>query len=247
MAQKGFYIYCITDLPNEQIPLGKGGMANEEAEIFTIQYLELSAVVSESEIKQFQPTRKNNFVHEAVIERVMKNGNVLPFRFGVVANNKAEIQKLLKDRRNLFKELLATVDGMVEIGVKVLFQDLGAILSQIGDTHPVIQQLKKEKRNISGNQSLIIEVGKIIEGELNEISQGYKDKIYQRLSSISAKAVISGNASNEMILNASFLIDKNKEGEFDSLLHHLDEENGGRLNFKCVGPFPPFNFVRLQD
>lgn len=245
MAQRGLYIYCITDIPVDNLSFGKGGIENEEGELFTIKYRDISAIVSEAEIKQYKPTRKNNLVHEINIEKIMKNGNVLPFRFGVVAKNKGEILKLLEEKHGSFKELLKTVNNRFEMGVKVSYPNLKDVLSFIGETHPVIMQLKKEKRNVLGNQNMIIDVGRIIEQELNEISLRYKDNIYSKLSSFATKSIISENLSNEMILNASFLIEKNREKDFDSLVYKLDEENKGKLNFKCAGPFPPYGFVKL--
>jgi hypothetical protein len=245
VAQKGLYIYCIADIPNDNVSFGKGGIENEEGEIFTINYRDISAIVSEAEIKQYKPTRKNNLVHETNNEKIMNKWNVLPFRFGVVANNKDEILKLLKEKHGSFKELLKTVNNRFEIGVKVFYQNLKDVLSFIGETHPVIIKLKKEKQNLLKNQSMIIDVGRIIEQELNEISLKYKDNIYSKLSSFATKSIISENLSDEMILNASFLIEKNREKDFDSLVCKLDEENGGKLNFKYAGPFPPYSFVKL--
>lgn len=245
MAQRGLYIYCITDIPIDNLSLGKGGVENEEGELFTINYRDISAIVSEAEIKQYKPTRKNNLVHEINIEKIMKNGNVLPFRFGVVANNKGEILKLLEEEYGSFKELLKTVNNRFEIGVKVFYSNLKDVLSYIGETDPTIIQLKKEKQNLLGKQNMIIDVGRIIEQKLNEISLKYKDNIYSRLSSFATKSSISENLSNEMILNASFLIEKNREKDFDSLIYKLDEEYEGKLNFKCSGPFPPYSFVKL--
>jgi hypothetical protein len=245
MAQKGFYIYCIADISANDFSFGKGAIENEDGDVFTINYKDISAIVSEAEIKQYRPTRKNNLAHEMNIEMVMRENNVLPFRFGIVANNKDEILKLLKEKYDSFSRLLKTISNRIEIGVKVSYPNMNDILSFIGETNPSIVQLKKEKRNIAGNQNMIIDVGKIIEHELNEISIKYKDSIYDILSKFATKSVISENISQEMILNASFLIEKEKENDFESLVHKLDEENEGKLNFKYAGPFPPYSFVKL--
>lgn len=245
MAQKGLYIYCIADIAADHFSFGKGAIENEEGDIFTINYKDISAVVSEAEIKQYRPTRRNNLAHEINIEKVMKDRNVLPFRFGVVANNKEEILKLLKEKYDSFKELLMTINNKIEVGVKVSYQNIKDTLSLIGETHPTIVQLKKEKQNIAKNQNMIIDIGRIIEKELNDISLKYKDDIYNKLSSFAVKSVVNENLSNEMILNASFLIKKEKEKDFDNLINKLDEENEGKFNFKCAGPFPPYSFVKL--
>jgi hypothetical protein len=48
-----------------------------------------------------------------------------------------------------------------------------------------------------------------------------------------------------MILNASFLIEKDREKEFEQMVHGLDEKYEGKLNFIFAGPFPPYSFVKF--
>jgi hypothetical protein len=48
-----------------------------------------------------------------------------------------------------------------------------------------------------------------------------------------------------MILNAAFLINNEKETEFDREVNELADKYGDRVVFKYVGTLPPFNFVNL--
>jgi len=50
---------------------------------------------------------------------------------------------------------------------------------------------------------------------------------------------------DRMVLNAVFLVDQGREGEFDQAVGQLDEEWGHRINFKYTGPNPPWNFVEI--
>jgi hypothetical protein len=244
MVQKGIYIYCISDSVDVS-SFGKGGIESEEEEIFTIVYKDICAVVSYAEIKQYRPTRKNNLVHQGNIERVMEKYNVLPFRFGIVANNKEGIIKILDSKYQHFKDLLVKVDNRFEMGVKITHSNVEEVLSSISSSNPVIAELKREKRVVTGNLNMIIEVGKIIERELNTISLKYKDDIFEIISDFADESIANENLSNEMVLNASFLIGKDKEADFDKLINNLDKGYGNKLNFKCAGPFPPYNFVKI--
>jgi hypothetical protein len=51
---------------------------------------------------------------------------------------------------------------------------------------------------------------------------------------------------DRMVVNAAFLVERCREGEFDQMMDQLDQELGHRLVFKYSGPNPPFNFVELQ-
>ena len=48
------------------------------------------------------------------------------------------------------------------------------------------------------------------------------------------------------ILNASFLINRSREVEFQQEVYRLDSEFRGKVNFKYVGPLPPYNFINLK-
>jgi hypothetical protein len=48
-----------------------------------------------------------------------------------------------------------------------------------------------------------------------------------------------------MALNASFLVDRSAQKEFDAEVDRIAEEQGGRLRFKYTGPLAPHSFVEL--
>jgi hypothetical protein len=48
-----------------------------------------------------------------------------------------------------------------------------------------------------------------------------------------------------MVLNAAFLVEREREGVFDAAVSAIAERNAARLMLKYVGPLPPFNFVDL--
>ena len=56
---------------------------------------------------------------------------------------------------------------------------------------------------------------------------------------------LGGVASERMVLNAAFLLEKEHQADFDAALRALDGEMGKRLIFKYVGPVPPYNFVNI--
>jgi hypothetical protein len=48
-----------------------------------------------------------------------------------------------------------------------------------------------------------------------------------------------------MVLNAAFLVNRDREAEFDQAVQQLDAEMGHRMIFKYVGLAPPYNFVNI--
>ena len=49
-----------------------------------------------------------------------------------------------------------------------------------------------------------------------------------------------------MICNIAFLIAKDKKEEFELALEQLDKEYTGLINFKLVGPLPPYSFATFE-
>ena len=48
-----------------------------------------------------------------------------------------------------------------------------------------------------------------------------------------------------MFVNASFLVDKGREKEFDNIMGDLSEEYKRKVKFMYTGPLPVFNFVNI--
>lgn len=66
-----------------------------------------------------EPTPDALWAHERVVEQVMAVQPVLPVQFGMTLASERALGDLLSERRAAFEELLATVDGCVELSVRV--------------------------------------------------------------------------------------------------------------------------------
>ena len=51
---------------------------------------------------------------------------------------------------------------------------------------------------------------------------------------------------DDMILNRAFLVPRSMETAFDDAVARIAERFADRMEFRYVGPVPPFNFVSLH-
>ena len=51
---------------------------------------------------------------------------------------------------------------------------------------------------------------------------------------------------DRMVANLALLLPKGASDALDRRLAELDEEFGSRLNFRCVGPLPPYSFATVE-
>ncbi len=150
-AKEGRYFYGVIP-SNDEITFGESGV--DGAEIYTIPHNDISAVVSNTIIKEYEMSEENIRRHESVLREVMQASTVLPVEFGTVIHNESILERLLRRSYNTVKECLALVDGMVELGVKAVIRrgvdpqnvDRGLIAKKI------LERLKEyAEQSISGD------------------------------------------------------------------------------------------------
>src|SRR5438132_14269089 len=79
-AEEGKYVYCIIRSSDEREfgPIGIGEGGNR---VYTVHFRDLAAVVSDTPIRIYDPTRENVLAHELVNETVMREFTVIPMSF----------------------------------------------------------------------------------------------------------------------------------------------------------------------
>ena len=128
-GSEGKYVYCVirSDKPLSFGPLGLGP---EPAEVHTIPYRDICAVVSNTPIVVQDPTRENVLAHQRVNETVMQKHTVIPMSFGTVFKTDDDIMELLRSAYDAFSDVLNKMQEKFEFGLKVLW-DRDQIIREI--------------------------------------------------------------------------------------------------------------------
>ena len=138
MSQSSKYIYGIIEEPQ---PRKFGFFGIGEVEVYAINHQKLAAVVSDTELQEVDPTRKNVLAHTVVEDKLLKEYDLLPMGFGIVANSEDEVRSLLvKNYDSLIREL-KRLAGKIEVELKV-FWDQEAITQQLQDGNREFARLK---------------------------------------------------------------------------------------------------------
>ena len=72
-----------------------------------------------------------------------------------------------------------------------------------------------------------------------------RDRLMAPLKEIAADVRVNRNFGDSMILNAAFLVSREKEAKFDVAVEGLARRNAGKMNLRFVGPLPICNFVEI--
>ncbi len=243
MEKEGKYAYCLISAKQERNfgPIGINGR-----EVLTIGYDDLSMVVSNHPLTKLVIDRETMLAHEKVIEEVMRGfDGVLPIRFGTIASDADEIRNLMDRRRREFKIALRNLDHKVELGVKGTWVDMDVIFKEIVKENKDIRRLKEAIQNAAGAKNIPAKMaaGKMVEAALQKKKADEADKIVEALRKTSVDRKLNKAGGDNMFMNASFLVDKGREKEFDNIMDDLSAEYKNRIKFLYAGPLPAFNFV----
>ena len=244
MSPQREYIYGIVEEPQLR-RFSFPGVG--EADVYTINHQRIAAIVSDIEFSEVDPTRKNVQAHTVVQDELLKEYTLLPMGFGMVASED-EVRRLLeKNYEGLTNELNRLAD-MIEVELK-LYWDQETIIKEIQGENQELSRLKT-KINTSSSpaeiRNLMIEAGRLVENIVLDWKTRYAEMVYTVLQELSCEAKMNNPVGLKNLLNASFLIEKSRENHFKEQVYKLDAKFQGKVNFKYVGPMPPYNFVDLR-
>ena len=246
MEREGKYIYCVIETKQER-NFGPIGIGRSSDEVLTIGYDDLSMVVSNCPMTRVTMSRENMLDHQRVIEDVMKEfDSVLPVRFGTIASTADEIRSLLDRRCREFKTALRNINHKIELGVKGIWTNMDAIFKEIAEKNEAIKNLKEalEEKNKNDLQAKM-DLGRMVKKALDEKKEKQAEEIVDELRRASYEHKLNKSIGDEMFMNASFLVDKGREKEFDNIIDDLSEDYKDRIKFLYAGPLPVFNFVNI--
>jgi Gas vesicle synthesis protein GvpL/GvpF len=245
---EGRYIYGII-ATSERQEFGSIGIGERGDLVYTLPYQNLAAIVSRSAIVKYAVTRENSMAHAKVLEKAMEKYTVLPVRFCTVAESEEIIvEKVLKAR---YRELIDLIDGMegkIELGVRVRWTNLDAIFAEIVEEHAEIQAIKTallSEKNEQKKYAGKIKVGQLVQKALGEKKEREARELLDVLRPLSLICKENQVYGDMNLVNAAFLIAREKEEEFDQKIQELEEEYGERKKIKYVGPMAPYNFVEI--
>jgi len=242
---EGKYVYCIirNDRSREfgEIGIGSG------ARVYTVSHKDLAAVVSDTPIVIYDPTRENVLAHEFVNETVMREFTLIPMSFGTIFRSENDVRALLNSTYQAFTDVLDKMQGKIEFGLKILW-DRDKVVAAIERDNDEIRRLKDEiTRNAASSTYFArMQLGRLVEAAMEEASNRYVNDIHEQLKDVSVASRSSKVIGDRMILNAAFLVERKDEKAFDEKVKAISLQYEELLTFKYTGPWPPYNFVNIK-
>ena len=247
MSKEGKYIYGVIGT-GEQKSFGPIGIGERGDEVHTVPYQDIAAVTSDSPIIDYKSLTKDVvarylLAYQSAIEQVMKHHTVIPFKFGTMAESNEELRAIMAQGYPKFTDALKEMQNKIELDVIALwnkdkiFQDIAEELE--------VNKFKEAIGQNPSNQNRM-ELGRMVAVSLNKRRLECAQEILCKLGRFADDVCIHDVLDDGMIANASLLLRKDNEKGIDSEMSELDRQYQGRVNFRCVGPLPPYSFNVIE-
>jgi hypothetical protein len=245
-GEGGRYVYGIVEA-RESAAFGKIGVGGAGDLVYMVKYQDIAAVVSNTKVFIFDPTRENALAHEHVIETVMKSYTIIPMSFGTVFRTDDDIREVLKSIYPSLKDVLKQMAGKLEFGLKVNW-DRDQTIEELKQEDEEIRRFHLEivRKHLQSTYLVRMQLGRMIDKAMAERSAQYVREIYETLRGVCVASRDNQPIGDQMIMNAAFLVEREREAEFDGVVNKVAKKYGKRLKFKYTGPWPPYNFVNIR-
>jgi len=254
-------LYCVTRKePKLREMLG---LANN---LYCVYYEDLCAVARKVEESEFgEENLKKNLAdlewvkaaastHERIIEQVMTNTDVIPFKFGTLFNTDDSLKAMLKEYGEEFKAILKRLENKQEWGLKI-YCDTERLKQSFLNGETELLEIENEINSSSVGKVYFLKKKKdelikdTLKRKINECGQ----ETFELLKELSFEARVNRllpkevtERKEDMVLNSAFLVGKDEADDFinmvDTLKMHYESKG---LFLDSSGPWPPYNFCGL--
>jgi hypothetical protein len=252
MAETGKYIYGVTK-SHAQLDFCAPINSSGTERVCTIPYQDISAVVSDSEIADYTNMRKDALArllvkHQRVIEKVMSLGHtVLPMRLGTLVDDEITVKGILHKGYDLIKSIMEKVDDKVEVDVVATWSDISSVIKEVQEE----KEIKEFKEQLlSGSKKVTVDdqmkAGLMVQKALEKKREHHAVQIQSELKAVSEGIKEHELMDDKMVVNSAFLLEKSRQDRFERKVNELNAQFEEKLNFRCVGPLPPYSFYTLD-
>lgn len=194
--------------------------------------------------------------HIRVINAIMENNAVIPFKFGTIFQSEDSLKKFVSDYFDSLTENFQYIEGKEEWTVKI-YCDRQSLSERIDELSEEANQLERQIMASSPGKAFLLKRKKtdLIDNEMDRLCKVYGQEFFNQLENFSESTRFNNllpkdftGREDTMILNAVFLIRKIKVADFKSAIDQLRKgELCSCFFIEATGPWPPFSFISLKE
>jgi hypothetical protein len=218
-------------------------------DVWLLETEELAALVSAPPEEEAGATRDRVLAHAHVLEAAVRDAAVVPMRFGILVPSEDEVvSDLLEGRREPLLQLLERLEGRVQMTLKGYY-DEQALLNELVSSEPEIERLRDATREGSEEATYNdrVRLGELVNAAIEQRRERDSAEVVERLKPLADDVVLEPAEKEFMVINAPFLVERDRVGEFESAVEEVAKERAELMSFKLLGPLPGYHFSDLPE
>ncbi len=242
------YLYGIIEGENGAVFSSTG--IDGSGPVYTVGHQRLGCVVSDYSGEGFVTMSKEKLIrslltHQQVVEQVMQDHTVLPVKFGTFLSGSQEVCGLLSQGQRDFASALAAIRDRVEIEIAATW-DTSQVLQEISGEQDVVRA--REAITSKGQPTLedLIKLGQLVKARMDKRREGYRERMLGLLTPLSVDVSPNTLVSDELVVNVAFLVNRARQQEFDAAVQQLNQLFQNEIDFRVIGPLPPYSFSTVE-
>jgi len=219
---------------------------------YTIAFQDIAAVVKDSLIVDYSHMPKETLArllvsHQQLIEKIMTKHTVVPMKLGAFVESDKEVEQILARGYRTIKGIFERAQDTIEIDVVATINDFNSFLQEVSEEEE-IKQLKQSLLSTKGKVTIDdqMKVGILVKRYLDKTKACYAVQIQSALSGVCDNFKAHDLMDDKMVLNTAFLLNRNRQKDFEQRVEDINSEFEEKFNFRCVGPLPPYSFYTLK-
>jgi Gas vesicle synthesis protein GvpL/GvpF len=218
-------------------------------EVWVVESGDLAAIAGEAPEEGAKGTRNQALAHARVLEAAIVDAPVVPFRFGIMVPGDQEVgTDLLEARHDELAGLLKKVESWVQMTLKANY-DEDAALREILEAEPEAQKLRESmtEGDEDATRNVRVRLGELISKALEQRRERDSAEILERLKPDSIAAAVEPLEKEFMVMNVPFLVERDRQKEFEDAVGEVAKEWQGHIHFRLLGPMPAYNFLEVEE
>jgi hypothetical protein len=244
------YVYAVIPAGDE-VTFDVPGVADNGDDVHSVAVRDSATVVSESPVADYRGLKREDAIrhlvaHQRVVEAVMRDFPLLPVKFGTVLPSEEWARRLLEQGEAVFRPALERFARLTQMEVVVLW-DLEQVFREISLEEPIARlKAAMTAQPTPDSDSARVAIGQVVHASLVRRRDGLRERIVSSLQDTALDVIVNPVMDDSMVASIAVLLDDERRGAVDGRVEALDEEFEGRLQFRCVGPLPPYSFATVE-
>lgn len=241
-AVKPIYVYGLIEA-DTAIPDGVKGLG-PSGRVWTIPHGRVAAIVGDVPVDRPLGVRGDLLAYETVLDAVAAHAAVVPIRFPAVIEEDAVVDELLAPNECHFLAVLETLEGRVQYTLTGWYEQ-DAVLRDVLEGNEKIRALREKVRELPEEASYYdrVRLGELVVRALEERRDVESGQIVDRLRPFAGGVAANQVAAPEDVVNAAFLIERERREEFEAAVEGVGADLAGRVRLRLLGPVAPYDFV----